>query len=396
MALLLAACKRDPPVAVTETPDAAVAQDSEPEDPAPVPRFAQEVVLDNRKRLFAPTWFYRANSIVNEYQDLEASFARGEVVDVHDHFYTPFRYRDPAALPTFRHVIHQPANRLQYLWAISVLGELGQRADFSLLKPLAEDGNPLVREYAVNALGKLARQQDLEFFKARASREDNDYVLSTLRAAQRRIEQPRPTPVTEPGYERTGLKKLAFFYNGTVAGGGHVDRHSFSARPSTKSAQFVFPHQQYRWGLEGTPGLPNFGGPMHHVGEDSGWFLQGLPVHAIADGVVCRVLYDLSWGTVVAIEHQLETGAFVTSYYAHLNHDVDVSPGQAVSLGEKLGEVGPAVSLENGGYWPHLHLGLEPVPCGEANIAGYDADVGSYSDPLWFIGGRLPSSEKPR
>jgi hypothetical protein len=191
--------------------------------------------------------------------------------------------------------------------------------------------------------------------------------------------------VTSAVYEPKGRKRLAWFFNSGIEGGAHVERTS-DTRPTPPLANgFVFPHQQYRFGLRDAPAMPNFGGPFDHVGEDSGWFLQGLPVHAMADGVVCRVLFDRSWGSLIAIEHRLPGDVRVTSFHAHLHHDLDVSPGQLVVKGQKLGEIGPSTSIENGGYWAHLHTGIERTPCDQARIAGYDARVERYADPFWFV-----------
>jgi murein DD-endopeptidase MepM/ murein hydrolase activator NlpD len=340
--------------------------------------------------MFAPTWVHTAETVAQEYVELDATLLRGDRVDLARHFHTFFRYRDPAMLPTLRNAAASEAtNPLQRLWAIWLLGQLGSQHDVELLEQLALDDSALVREYAARALGRIGGVGTLLFLEGRSTAEGDDYVRATVAAARRRLTGERHPGVTAPQYDARGLKKLAFFYNGRVAGGGYVQRRvPESARPALPARGFVYPHQQYRWPLEGIPPLPNFGGPLHHVGEDSGWLLQGLPIHAIADGVVCQVLYDRSWGSVVVVEHRLEDGGSATSYYAHLDHDLDVSVGQRVEVGQNLGVIGPAVSVENGGYWSHAHVGIEPVPCSEANVVGYDVDLDHYRDALSFIATR--------
>jgi murein DD-endopeptidase MepM/ murein hydrolase activator NlpD len=110
-----------------------------------------------------------------------------------------------------------------------------------------------------------------------------------------------------------------------------------------------------------------------HLGADVGWYRVGEPVCAIANGVVrvsegapkladeekadrrAKAPVKLAWGNVVAIEHQLADGSYVTSIYGHLDNNRQVKVGDVVRAGQLLGAIGNA--RVNGGYKPHLHLG---------------------------------------
>jgi murein DD-endopeptidase MepM/ murein hydrolase activator NlpD len=122
-----------------------------------------------------------------------------------------------------------------------------------------------------------------------------------------------------------------------------------------------------------------------HLGADVGWYRVGQPVCAIANGVVrvsegrpkmiddekgrdsgkAKAPVKLAWGNVVAVEHQLADGSYVTSIYGHLDDRRQVKVGDFVKAGQPLGTIGNA--RVNGGYKPHLHLGLR---------AGRMAEVG--------------------
>ena len=95
----------------------------------------------------------------------------------------------------------------------------------------------------------------------------------------------------------------------------------------------------------------------HHTGDD----LNGIggmntdlgdPVFCTADGLV---LYagepSPGWGKLVVIGHRTADGKMLHSMYAHF-HRIDVSKGDLVARGGKVGLVGTA----NGYYPAHLHF----------------------------------------
>lgn len=79
----------------------------------------------------------------------------------------------------------------------------------------------------------------------------------------------------------------------------------------------------------------------------------GEPIFAVADGVVAHVSSDFSAGNYVDVSHGMVGGNSVISEYLHMQA-IYVSPGQSVSAGTVLGEVGMT------GYATgcHLHFGI--------------------------------------
>ncbi|GGK32363.1 peptidase M23 [Deinococcus malanensis] len=92
----------------------------------------------------------------------------------------------------------------------------------------------------------------------------------------------------------------------------------------------------------------------------------GTPVLAVNDGsVVLAGTYPVRGGLVV-IDH----GAGVTSLYFHQNR-VTVKPGQMVTRGQKIGEVG-STGLSGG---PHLHL--------ELRVRGEGTNPAGWMNRIW-------------
>ena len=81
---------------------------------------------------------------------------------------------------------------------------------------------------------------------------------------------------------------------------------------------------------------------------------EGTPVHVVADGVVREVSATDNGGFGVhAIVDHIIDGQLVSSVYAHFQAgSLRVSPGQAVSVGTELGNVG-STGQSTG---PHLHF----------------------------------------
>lgn len=93
---------------------------------------------------------------------------------------------------------------------------------------------------------------------------------------------------------------------------------------------------------------PVYGGQRFHYGVDLA-AAMGTPIVATRAGVVTSATYDSSAGYYVVIDHQ---DGFVTKYL-HMTHYI-VSPGQHVSAGQKIGEMG-STGASTGS---HLHFGV--------------------------------------
>jgi len=97
----------------------------------------------------------------------------------------------------------------------------------------------------------------------------------------------------------------------------------------------------------------------------------GAPVLAAADGVVSRIISSpVGCGHGVVIEHESFERWTV---YCHMQA-VTVEPGQAVSRGEQIGQVGKTGSAAV----PHVHLELCTFDC-ESHA---DGDFSGTEDPL--------------
>jgi len=105
------------------------------------------------------------------------------------------------------------------------------------------------------------------------------------------------------------------------------------------------------------------GNPAYHTGADlnlnrPSWNRDaGMPVYAVASGVVTFVGNPGVWGNIVIIHHDplAPGGAGVYSRSAHLAA-VNVSVGQRVSRGQPLGTIGrPRGGTE------HLHFDISPT-----------------------------------
>lgn len=78
----------------------------------------------------------------------------------------------------------------------------------------------------------------------------------------------------------------------------------------------------------------------------------GTPVYAVADGTIGTISTSLGSYLTLNVEnskHKL--------FYVHI-YNFKVSQGQKVTQGQLLAEIAPKSA--NGGYSPHLHIGLQP------------------------------------
>ena len=124
----------------------------------------------------------------------------------------------------------------------------------------------------------------------------------------------------------------------------------------------------------------------HHTGDD----LNGIggmntdlgdPVYSVADGLVLYAAEPSpGWGKLVVVAHQAPDGQPLHSMYAHL-HRIDVSPGNLVPRGGKIGIVGTA----NGYYPAHLHFEMRTSD-GVDIGAGYAMFPLNRLDPAVTIG----------
>jgi hypothetical protein len=318
-------------------------------------------------------------------------------INLNEFFDIIFRYRDPDLLPIYFSIIN--SRKLHPYFkasAIYVIGETGSAKNFyNLYAHWQKEKNDLIREYIASALGKISNTTHIPILEKMEQTEKNAYVRKTIAAAISRINGSRRTRIAYlPFLDTIHFRRIKMFpsENSDV-------EHSLFARQKIDTAIYssippasdcIFPHMQYKkchsiYDKVKRPFI-SFGLPgVSHVGEDSGWLFAGMPVHSIMAGRVALIQHEESWGCLVCVESILPDKQIVCAYYGHLSCNLDVAIGKIVRKGDKIGEIGPSFSLENGGYRSHLHLGIEKASIGNARIAGYDDDIAHWYNPMEFI-----------
>lgn len=309
-----------------------------------------------------------------------------------------FRYRDQSMLPVFKMIFNDTALPLIYrARAIAIIGQIGDSDYITMLEHFCNDTNDVIREYAVNSLGKIGSSGTVKILQRMLKSEQNGYVLATIRSAISRINQTAPSPLYRAFIlDTNGLDKVSFLFNPDIIG------NSFTAEKqiiesvivqNKMKGELVLPHQQYKMNSKTVYNRHSYGvnfgteqSPLLHVGEDSGHYMEGLPIHSVSDGVVSHIIYEQSWGFLVAIESNLRVHGTVTFFYGHLSHCIDVHIGQKVVAGEKIGELGSQESMENGGYMAHLHMGAAKGSYEYAMLAGYASTLDRWYNPVALIG----------
>lgn len=255
------------------------------------------------------------------------------------------------------------------------------------LREASKSSNPIFREIAASGFAILGDTLQIPFCKNWLSTESNDYVISTLACTIRRLtegKRGKSIPYLPLLYQNTPPTD-SFLYNQNV--------HSIKSQqyveadkvlePDLNIAEgIIYPHQQYSWSLHNAPSKGSFAnqhGPLFHTGMDTGWLLEGLPVHAIANGRVRFMQHDATWGTLVVVESAVNDSTFFTTLYGHLDPELDIRVGDDVDMGQKIGVIGRSFTLDNGGYIAHLHLTIEMSQYWNAHKLGYDRDIKRYT-----------------
>ena len=79
----------------------------------------------------------------------------------------------------------------------------------------------------------------------------------------------------------------------------------YCARPALASSNYIYPLPD--WQVSTTHG-EDIGGGLYHMGVDAGFGLPaGVPVYAVADGIVREAQERSQFGLVVLIEHAADT-----------------------------------------------------------------------------------------
>lgn len=154
-----------------------------------------------------------------------------------------------------------------------------------------------------------------------------------------------------------------------------VDFYAFR-RPFTRE-QIDYADRTYPYGMGEIRGLP-----VHHGLDFANG--RGTQILAIGDGTVYYAGQDIEvlwgpipdyYGNLVVILHDIKSldGLPVYSLYGHMQR-IDVSTGQRVAAGDRIGSVGDAGVA----FGPHLHL--------EIRVGNTPESFGSVRNPdLWLL-----------
>jgi hypothetical protein len=135
--------------------------------------------------------------------------------------------------------------------------------------------------------------------------------------------------------------------------------------------------------------LPDFSG--YHAGEDLQAVALTTEVRAIANGRVMYVQKNSKakgYGQAVVMEHTLPDNTKIISIYGHLSRQkylIAADPNKDVTKGTLLGYIGE--TWENGGWEPHLHIGIKKGQWDGANYEGRTdlAGLAKFNKPSDYL-----------
>jgi murein DD-endopeptidase MepM/ murein hydrolase activator NlpD len=280
------------------------------------------------------------------------------------------RYREPKLAPIFEKLVGEGGRpwffRTRAAYALKMLG---QQSSVKALTKALEDAEPIVRDAAATALGHLGGPDAAAALEKRKAKEKEPYALAALeaslalaRAESRPYEQRADGKRwQEPLVGPEGARRVEFVWR--AKGQSSFNDYDAKTLEYPTAERFVYPIQRYREDLFGGYPRRSFAANGNHAGEDQGWFREGTSYFAVADGIV-RMVQGAGgdWGFLVAIEHRLADGSYLTSVYGHAAFDVQVRAGEIVRCGQRIATMGLSCSLENGGYGAHLHFGFGAGP----------------------------------
>jgi len=328
--------------------------------------FVQKIEIDTSLHLLQPSpLFMSSQEALKGHNEFETRIKHGSI-DISKDFYLIFRYRDPHFIPFWKKIIAENNdNPILIMWFINAIEQMGNRRNLSHISIYKNSLNGIVRECAANAYGFLASKDSIPMLQEWYSREENGYIRETIGESIKAIRKngyKNKIPYL-PRYYKEKPLKLDYLYNVKVNDDFSMQYDEIdTARCAVKSSRFIYPFQQYIWKLKNTTLKGFFGshtGPVFHVGKDAGWLYEGLPVHSICNGIVKEISHNLSWGNLVVVESVLKDSDTICVIYGHLSPYNNLNVGDTVSAGDRIGQIGNSVTPDNGGYWAHLHLGIE-------------------------------------
>lgn len=354
--------------------------------------FIQKIEIDTSLHLLQPSpLFMTSQDALKGHKELENRIKHG-TVDISKDFYLIFRYRDSYFIPLWKKtIIENNNNPILIMWFINAIEQIGDKNNLSHISTYKNSSNGIIRECVANAYGFLASKDSIPMLLKWLSKEENGYVRETIESSINAINKNgymNRIPYL-PRYYKEKPLKLDYLYNVNVNDDPSMQYDEIdTARGTVKGSYFIYPFQQYLWKLKNTTSRGFFGshtGPVFHVGKDAGWLYEGLPVHSICNGIIKEISHNLSWGNLIVVESVIQDSDTICVIYGHLSPYNNLKVGDTVSTGDRIGQIGNSVTPDNGGYWAHLHLGIEKSSFRKSHRSGYEADTTRYYNPVSFI-----------
>jgi murein DD-endopeptidase MepM/ murein hydrolase activator NlpD len=285
-------------------------------------------------------------------------------------------------------------------WALYGLKRAGYRPDAEQAKKLLAGYDAGILEYAL-ALMENSRDESLLKISDKHLNHSSPFIKSCARACRRAIlnETPPVTP-TLTAEELPIAREFFYPIREYLKDSG---RKSFGVLVGNESLK---------------SGAMSFANTIH-LGDDCGWYQDGAPVYAIADGIVRVFSRSVSytdesnrkrwaWGNLLVIEHKIAEKPvkdkpepppkYICSLYAHLADGIMVNEGELVRKGQKIGAIGMGFSEENGDYEAHLHFSIYDgpfyYPAGhKVPLDGLSAEITAMKEPGVYLAREI--SEAP-
>lgn len=303
--------------------------------------------------------------------------------DITKDFYLVFRLREPQHI-SFWNLISRfyAKNPLVTSNFLSALSQVPYPVIINEYEWCMESQFAFQRQMCAMLYRHKGSTRDSTKLKGWLQREKDPMVQESIRLALARAGQ-HSAPISYLPVLNRNNTALKLFYNKNI---NSLKEYSYFQEDSTNKSpgatkKYSAPIITFGTNFKNAPSKSRYAnkyGPTYHIGVDCGWLLEGLPVHSISDGIVKKIQHESSWGVLIAIESVDSTYGPLTFFYGHLGYQIEVTPGDLVKAGQIIGRIGNNVSISNGGYWSHVHVGIEKSTYQNARIMGYDTDLDHY------------------
>ncbi len=186
----------------------------------------------------------------------------------------------------------------------------------------------------------ILNEQDEDAHKFQFISSEDEAQLKDLRKQTRQVVATRKKVKKKPQSNSLGAKQIAQLQKN-------------SSREIVKDFTFHWPLELHHFWLSSLFGARKKanGTPGFHYGIDMA-AMKGTPVKAAAAGTVIQAQYVPGYGNNILIQHN----KYYRTRYAHLNR-INVSVGQVVTQGQKIGTVGDSGAVRKSGRdASHLHF----------------------------------------